>query len=97
MNKITTKQNIRIEVEPHIWGKYDEKYAIQKAHHIADDIKRHVDDCQSITVLWDTVSKCGYCGYEWEEDKETGEPLCCTKSQDEWQLEKNTKNIQKDL
>ena len=28
--------------------------------------------------------QCSHCHNEWEEDTETGEPLCCGKAQEEW-------------
>lgn len=40
------------------------------------DIKRHVDDIQSITWKCDEKDVCSFCGREWEEETD-GSPLCC--------------------
>lgn len=90
--KVTKKQNIRVEVTPYVWGKWDEDYAVRKANEIKDAIKRHIDDVESVDVYWDTVSKCSHCGYDWEEDSLTKEPQCCQKAQDEFYAEKKFQN-----
>ncbi len=84
MSKITRRDNIRVTIEPYVFGKWDENYAITKANEIRDAVKRHIDDVKSVDVEWDNVSVCSHCGYTWEEDPETNEPQCCRKAQEEF-------------
>ena len=85
--KTISKDNIRVEVEPGLrgysYGNDDEK--IRDCREIVEQIKRHVDSVASCGVVWDTVEICSFCGFEWDVDKKTGEPFCCTAAVEEWE------------
>jgi len=88
---IIHKENIRVEVEPKLWGigiAETEKDQVRACKDIVEQIERHVDGVGLCQVLWDSVSYCEFCGYKWETDEDTGEPLCCKKAQDEWKKNK---------
>ena len=85
--KIVQQLNHRVCVEPWVIGKYDANYAQRKADEMMAEIKRHVDNIGNIWVEVDTVISCSHCGYNWEVDEETKEPLCCQKAIDEFHEE----------
>ena len=92
--KIAHKDNFRVEIEP---GPYhfrvNEKQILRDCESIISDVKRHVDDVQSCEIRWDTEYICSFCGYEWDEDAETKEPLCCTSAIEEWENNKKEKTL----
>lgn len=86
--KIIKRSNYRVVTEVHTWGKPDEKYEARQAEKIKDEIKRHVDDIGQVWVECDTDVTCSHCGYGWEVDEQTGEPQCCSKAQQEFEVAK---------
>jgi hypothetical protein len=40
-------------------------------------------DKNMLSVNRKFIDVCSFCGYEWDVDGETGEPMCCQKAQDE--------------
>lgn len=86
MSKIITKTNFRVVVEPKTHGfsiRYSDSTIESDCKEMVDQIKRHVDNVDRVYMDFDTEITCSYCGYEWELDKETGEPTCCNKAIDE--------------
>ena len=84
--KIIKKINFRIVIEPATYHVQDEKYIESTCKQIVDNVKRHVDDVSSVGYKFDTEVTCSFCGLYWETDKETGEPVCCTKAINEFNL-----------
>lgn len=100
MSKIIEKSNFRVVVEPKGLGDYGsirvsdsmfyktqqdrEKEYSRRCNDIADEIKRHIDNVGYVNVEFDKEEKCSFCGYGWEVDEETKEPLCCQKAIDEF-------------
>jgi hypothetical protein len=87
MSKEITINNYRVVVEPvtHVYGiKLSADTIKRDCQEIANQIKRHVDNIEHISVEFDTKITCSHCGYEWEVD-ETGLPQCCTKAQVEFE------------
>ena len=84
MSKITTKTNFRVIVEP-VTSICGIKLSTVESdcREVADQIKRHVDNVRRVDVEYDVENTCSHCGYSWEVDEETGEPLCCQKAIDE--------------
>jgi len=84
------KKNIRVEVEPGVklYRYNTDEEQIRDCEEMVSQIKRHVDNALYVSVEWDTLEVCSFCGYDWDTDKETGEPFCCQKAIEEWQ---NTK------
>ena len=95
MKTYTEHEDYRITVIPLQPGNYGYvSLGRQKRSHdkwvammekISAQIKRHVDNIESVHLEWDDIERCVYCDYEWEEDPETGEPYCCNKAVDEWE------------
>lgn len=94
MKKII-KENIRVEVTPDVrlYHTDREKQALRICNSIESDIKRHIDDVDSIQVVWDTKEVCSFCGYTWDENGE-----CCQAALDEFeQAHEQIKNNQGEL
>lgn len=88
--KVERKINIRVEVEPRTPLYYlsessekREKYEFELCRGIEEQIKRHVDDVDYISIMYENYAFCSYCENEWEED-EHGCPLCCNEAITEW-------------
>jgi len=94
MSKRVWKNDVRIEVTPKRFGFTTEDSHIADCKDMVDQIKRHVDGVDYCEVVWDTSYTCSYCGLDWDEDTETGEPLCCNAAQEEWDYERNGKIAQ---
>ncbi len=90
MAKLERKSNFRVIVEPKRLGDFGsirvsdsffrneaqiEKDYIRRCNEIVEQIKRHVDEVDSVQVEYDVDTVCGYCGREWE--VEEGLPTCC--------------------
>jgi len=88
MSKIVTRTNFRVVAEVYEFGKPDANWSERKANSIKEQIKRHIDDIGQVYIEYDTNTTCSHCGYEWEVDPETKEPLCCSKAQQEFEQEK---------
>ena len=102
--KITRRDNFRviIEVDSSYIGEYfggrrwvPTEYGVKAMAATAEDIvaqvKRHVDNAESVGIDYDTIEICSYCGLEWETngdpddpDWELGQPVCCDKAIEEW-------------
>ena len=81
--KLLVRENFRIEVYPDLWIRKTDDAKIEYCNLIKREIHRHIDGVDGALVQWDTKEICEFCKSEWEVD-ETGEPVCCTKAQDEW-------------
>ena len=104
--KITLKENYRVVVEPNrsYWNRGDLKELEEDKRNtcesIVDDIKRHVDDIQSVDVEFDESEICEFCQRVWEiweEESEDGgyikgEPVCCNKAMDEFRTKETIEN-----
>ena len=105
--KITLKENYRVVVEPNrsYWTRGDLKELEEEKRNtcesIVDDIKRHVDDVNSVEVIFDESEICEFCQTEWEvwEEEEfedggyiKGEPVCCNKAGDEFRIKEAIEN-----
>lgn len=82
--KKRVREDFHICVEPLWWGHEIEQRRIELCEEMAKSIRRHVDDVHDCSVSFTTRYVCSHCGYEWEDDPETGEPCCCAKAQEEW-------------
>jgi len=91
MSKKTWRNDIRVEVSPKFrsWGSTEDNQ-IRDCENMIEQIERHVDDVCGCRVVWDTAYTCSYCGYGWDEDRETGAPLCCNDAIEEWQNKEDT-------
>lgn len=88
MSKVVVYENVRVVCEVE-WPRYivDQAQAFEAAkrdaEQIADQIRRHVDDCATRrdfsypVVEWDTLHECSHCGRAWEEP-----PECCQQAMD---------------
>ena len=90
--KVSHRSNFRIIVTPKRLGDFGairvsdnffgqseeriEKDYMRRCDDIADQIKRHVDEVDSVEVNYDVEHTCSHCKYEWEVD-ENGTPICC--------------------
>ncbi len=93
--KITKRNNWRVVLEPQLPGnvadyviepdedKRNEKYR-RLCDDIVSDVRRHVNDVSNVFTECDTEEVCQHCGYKWEEDESSGEPLCCGKAVEEF-------------
>lgn len=105
--KIIKKTNFRVVVEPRRLGDYGalrtsdtafgrteeqvEKDYKRRCEEIAEQITRHVDNVSSVDVDYDTDAYCSHCGYGWEVDPETKEPVCCNTAIEEFNEQKTAK------
>ena len=92
------KKNFRVVVEPEIspYTKDEilEEVTMDDCNEMKLQIERHIDNIDSVEVLWDTKEICSFCGYDWEIATESdcegddyikvGMPLCCIKAQEEF-------------
>lgn len=92
-NVYTYRSGYHLRVEPYVgWYLEEETTTPQQhaarvahLHRIQDEINRHVDDVAWSGVRWDTTEiRCIYCHLVFEQDPETGEPLCCQRATDDW-------------
>ena len=103
--KTTLKENYRVIVEPHyslyLRGEEREDDARSTCESIVDEIKRHVDDIQSVDIIFDESEICEFCQTEWEvydqdfpeDDIIKGLPACCRKAQDEFRTKEAIENV----
>lgn len=95
MSKIVKKSNpkIVVEIATHVYGiALSEETLKRDLKEAVEQIKRHVDNIRSADIEWDIEEICSHCGYGWEIDEETKEPVCCQKAIDEFNSQKiNTK------
>jgi hypothetical protein len=59
----------------------------KRAKELEAEIRRHCDGFAQTWIEYD--SECSHCGLSWETEK-TGEPVCCTKAQEEWERNRST-------
>jgi hypothetical protein len=86
--KKTILNNFRVVITPSLWA-HEQKDPLRSrvaCQNIIDDVKRHVDNISSMDIEYDTEEVCSFCGYAWDVDPETGEPLCCSEAQGEWSV-----------
>ena len=87
--KVVNKINWKVVVEPSqsfSLGKTNEAHSkeLQRdCETIVKEIKRHIDNIQSVTVEYDTEELCSFCNERWEID-EDGCPTCCNAAINEW-------------
>jgi hypothetical protein len=62
-------------------GTRTEEEELLACKELAVQIKRHCN-IEQVAVNYETIYKCSYCGYEWEEP-----PGCCDKAMDEYEKE----------
>lgn len=82
--------------------------ARQTLRDIKKAILRHVDEVDRVNPQWDTRHECSFCGREWEvltaaqaaqdradgfENAAEGQPVCCTKAVEEFQLDSGISNV----
>jgi Mg-chelatase subunit ChlI len=60
-----------------------EKDYQRRCDEIAEQIKRHVDNVDSVEVEYDEEFTCSHCGQEWQVDG-IGCPICCDKAEQEF-------------
>jgi hypothetical protein len=84
-------ENIRVVLEPAVFNFQDDDSIKRDCSKIIEQIKRHVDGVEHASIEWDSQAICSYCENSWEvnvdeadPDWEVGEPVCCTKAQEEW-------------
>lgn len=53
------------------------KFANRYLENMAREIKRHVDDVNSVVPVINTENICNFCEREYEEDVNDGMPTCC--------------------
>lgn len=81
MSKIIEKSKYRVVVEPKTYVHGIKLSSIESdCKYMVDQIKRHIDNVDTVTIDYDTREVCSHCGYEWETDPENGEPICCEKA-----------------
>jgi len=87
--KVDKHSNHRVEVTPVTWRYREDSHEDMRkeCRSLVEQINRHVDGAASSDIVWDTETVCSFCERDWEVDDKTGEPLCCTKAQDEWAVE----------
>lgn len=72
---LAPKENYRVVVEPRWIGiaGWDE----ETCNTIAEQIRRHVDDVDSIRIEFDQKSICEHCGWRWTEESDSYNGGCC--------------------
>jgi len=85
MAKIISKEDIRVVVYPIIGYRSTPDKEIEDCKEIQKNIRRHID-VGKIEVRWNTIERCEFCGFVWEEAN-SGRPLCCPKAVKEWEKE----------
>lgn len=98
MAKQTRQGNIRVEVFPAcFWDpwRYPDNFreaALSTAATIVEQIKRHIDDVEDVSVVYETEHYCTFCDSVWEVFEEgdadgnpVGMPVCCNKAMVEWE------------
>ena len=98
--KVIKRVNIRVEVTPELWSfgsEPSEEARLTVCERLVSQIKRHVDEIESVLVLYDTKETCSLCGLPWEVspagsvDYPEGYPWCCEEAQEEFQLTQKVK------
>lgn len=81
--KITKRENYRVVVEPRSssW-RQNEKDLARDCEDIVSQIKRHVDDVDSVRVESDLNGYCEHCNSIWTEASMTYNGGCCSKDQE---------------
>lgn len=92
MTRTVRKVNIRVEVEPrpqpYLYTPEDrEKYRMEEAERIKEEIRRHVDDYAHVSVQWDVETQCDTWGTDAEGNALDQWPACCTEDQQEFYTE----------
>lgn len=81
MSHVQRKSNIRVEATPLVsmFRNATEDEQVQGARSLVTQIRRHVDDFDSMYVVWDTTYHCEFCDYDLT-DEPSDEPIdCCDK------------------
>lgn len=77
--KLTRQESWRVEIEVTSESEGEE---------IRRQVIRHCDvNKWSVSLKWNTVNYCSFCGRDPEEDEEG--PWCCTPAQEEWTIGRN--------
>lgn len=88
MPKQSNKTGVFVRVDPGLWsqlgsGKNDEinarfeKRAQSQCQDIMDEIRRHVDNVESVHMEWETEDVCSHCGDYWLEKSDQYNGGCC--------------------
>lgn len=66
MSHVKVIENVRLEVTPWYpsFRAADTEYQKKAAEDIVKQIKRHIDDINDVSVVWDTRYVCEFCGYD---------------------------------
>jgi len=83
--KKTRTDNHRVVVDPKMWrsiSKLEHADYVRACETIAAEIKRHVDDVDSVRTEWDTLHECEHCGHKWTEESDTYNGGCCDKDEE---------------
>ena len=92
MVKKIVKSEFRVEVYPRSPGNFgfarisgitrSDDEAMSLCEDIKSQIRRHVDDVESVNVTWDSNPVCGFCGSDWSEDTDVHNGGCCAEDGD---------------
>ena len=58
----------------------------ERCEQIVSEVKRHVAEVGYVSVVFDTVHVCEYCGSQWTEDDDKYNGGCCAKDQEAYDL-----------
>jgi hypothetical protein len=91
--KTSTQENFRVVIEPRSLGDFGsvsmgdymfctdeadrQRQYRERCHAIAANVRRHVDNVGSASVMFDTVATCSHCGAAWTEDSDQYNGGCC--------------------
>lgn len=78
--KQISKSNPRVEVYPKTTAfGFTVSDANETCYQIEADIKRHVNDVLSVTIVHDINATCSHCGAQWTDDSSEFNGGCCDK------------------
>jgi hypothetical protein len=89
------KTNYRVEVYPRVttWGDVTDEIRKDTCQEMISDIRRHIDNVNSVEIVHDTEEVCSHCHHDWDvsmDDNDPeyprGMPLCCDKAINEWTI-----------
>lgn len=92
------RENLHVDVEPAEGYDRSEEGIIGICEGIKEQVLRHIDDVASVSIVWESLPICSFCGGTWEVNKdpldpdwELDEPVCCVAAQEEWNKLKGEK------
>lgn len=74
-----------IKVNTPKWRYLNDPIAAQKdvCEKMADQIRRHVDDVDSVEIIEETEDVCEYCGRTWTEPQDNYNDGCCSRDKED--------------